>query len=401
MTHRTAQQDADEIQFARWLYWQVLCRSPKYRRAVAEFLKSVRERRSRLIKTIESRNRRHSRLSAERRLEAWGKAYNQHYLARARDRVLETYRFIQTPRLDKTDNPVMHAIGECIRDCVRLDGAKHRPPGLARLLPGQPRNVLPELDSFSRKWGMKFPLPPSFKQILEGVFTTGAGRFHPVRIQVNASRLRLEIRLGLPKKLLLAFVDGALHHFVPHSKGWKTVSRKTLRRDPHRELIETTHLKNSLRVRIPLINSQMPFDKERVLNLLDGQIPPSNRLVRFRQSELHQMILIADHRRLDRSGRGPRPTMKQVAKVVFPKTPQVHLVREHDSTDPLPAYRLGRRGKLLVKLSEFRRWMNTLKVQPTTAPRMPRHKRQATANGIAVSTERTQNRRTRSESQER
>jgi hypothetical protein len=39
--------------------------------------------------------------------------------------------------------------------------------------------------------------------------------------------------------------------------------------------------------------------------------------------------------------------------------------RINDSTDPLPAYRVGRRGKLLVKLSEFRRWMNALKVQPT------------------------------------
>jgi hypothetical protein len=330
MTHRTAQQDADEIQFASWFYWQLLRGSPKYRLAVAEFLKSVRKRRSRLIKTIESRNRRHSRLSAERRLNAWAKGHSKRYLTRACDRVLETYRFIQTPRLDKTDNPVMHAIGECIRDCVTLDRAKHRPPGLARLLPGQPRNVLPELDSFSRKWGMKFPLPPSFKQVLEGVFTTGAGRFHPVRIQDNASRLRLQIRLGLPKKLLLAFVDGALHHFVPHTKGWKTVSRKTQRRDPHRELIEITHFKNSLRVRIPLINSQMPLDKKRVLNLLAGQIPPSNRLVRLRKSELHEMIIIADHRRLDRSGRGPRPTMKQLAKMVFPKTPQVHLVRERE-----------------------------------------------------------------------
>ena len=332
MAHRSARQAGEKIQLARWFYWQILRRSPKYRLAVAEFLKSVREHRRRLIRTIEAWNRRHSRFSTEKRLEAWGKGGNQRDLLQACERVLETYRVIRRPTpLDKTGNPVLQAIGQCIRECVTFDRSEHRPPGLVRRLPDKPRILLPELDSFSRKWGVKFPLPPSLEQTIEGAFTTAAGRFHPVRIQHDASELTLQIRLCLPKELLRALVDGALHHFMPHTREWRTISRKAPRNvSAFKESVKISRSKKMVQVRMKLENSLLPFDKEALLRLIGAQIPGSSAL-RLRKDEAHEMFRVADSLRLNRRGRGPKETRSKVAKRAFPRNAQVYLVQKRES----------------------------------------------------------------------
>lgn len=357
MAQRTARQAAEEIQFVRWFYWQMLRRNPKYRRGVANFLRSVRKRGRRLSKIIEPRSR---HLSTEQRLELWGQARKHRDVLDAYECLLKSYILVKklgqtetrahpdgTGRTQSGDyealrSKVIALVSECRRRCVTFGRATNRPVGIvvrqsARnypvkgLIPGEPRTFVPELQRFSTKWGLVFPMPPSFPEMLEQVFTTGANFIHPVRILEEAHEVVLEIRLGLPKKLLLAFVDGALHHSVPHTRDWKTLSRKpSWNRPESAKSVITTHRQKSVRIRIPLRDGRIPFDKVTLLRLIGKQMPSARFSLRPRKEELRQMIQVADYRRLDRFGRGPRLSRREVAKKVFPNTPAAYHVRDRE-----------------------------------------------------------------------
>ncbi len=167
--------------------------------------------------------------------------------------------------------------------------------------------------------------------MLEQVFTMGAGLVHPVRIQRKARHLVLEIKLGLPKKWLLAFVDGALHHFVPHTMEWKARSNKPSQR-PAKSLkaVNITHSRKWVRIRIPLENGQVLIDKRVLIGLIGNQILSGGFLSRPRKEELGQMLLISDYRRLNRRGCGPRLSMREVAQIVFSAPSRVYSVRDRE-----------------------------------------------------------------------
>jgi hypothetical protein len=228
---------------------------------------------------------------------------------------------------------IAELVSRCRRSTVKFGRIAARPskqnfPPL-ELTPDNPEALVPELQRFSESWGLGFPMPPSFPRMLEQVFTMGAGLVHPVRIQQTARHLVLEIKLGLPKKLLLAFVDGGLHHFVPHTIEWKARSNKPSQRSAKSlKPVNITHSRKWVRIRISLENGLVLIDKRILIGLIGNQIPSGGFLSRPRKEELGQMLLISDCRRLNRGGCGPRRTMGEVAKIVFPASPEVYRVRD-------------------------------------------------------------------------
>jgi hypothetical protein len=79
------------------------------------------------------------------------------------------------------------------------------------------KDALPELKVFSRRWGLKFPIPPSVSLPPEELMTSGW--CWPVRIQ-RADRRTLTLILYRPvgKEIVLAFIKGALFHSSPKRK---------------------------------------------------------------------------------------------------------------------------------------------------------------------------------------
>jgi hypothetical protein len=294
--------------------------------------------------------------STQQRLELWGKIREKRDVREAYEYLLRCYFAVkkrgnaetsgqlhgaggtQGGDYDALRSTVAALISDCRRRGVKHGPAKYRPIGIVAgtfaprnqvkgLIPGEPTTLVPELQRFSQKWGLIFPIPPSFPEMLEQVFTTGANFVHPVRIQDQEQDLVLGIRLGLPKKLLLAFVDGALRHFVPHTRNWKTRSRK---RPESVKSIITTVSQKSVRVRIPLRDGRVPFHKATLLRLIGKQMPSSPFSLRPRKVESRQLIQVADHLRLDRLGRGPRLTHREIAKKVLPNAPTTYLVRDRE-----------------------------------------------------------------------
>jgi hypothetical protein len=357
MAHPTARLAAEEINFVRGFYWQMLRRSPKYRRGVADLLRCVRNRRWRLSIAMRSRSR-HG--STQQRLELWGKIRKQQDVLDAYEFLLRCYFLVKkrgnaeiSGRLHVTGgvqggdyerlrSAVTALISDCRRRCMKFNRATIRPIGImarstARhypvkaLIPGEPGTFVPELQRFSQKWGLTFPMPPSFPEMLEQVFTTDTSFIHPVRILDLGHDLVLDIRLGLPKKLLLAFVDGALHHFVPHTKYWKTLSRKPKGKLPESaKSVVGTRRQKSIQIRLPVRDGRLPYDKATLLRLIGNQIPSPRFSLRPRRKESDEMIQVADYRRLDRIGRGRRLTQRETAMKVFPNTPAIHLVRNRE-----------------------------------------------------------------------
>jgi hypothetical protein len=350
MAQKTATQIAGDVQFDRWLYWQMLRRSCKYRLGVAAFLKLIRKRRTQLRRQIEGQSR-SRRFSNSQEFEVWGRLLEKKGLLDAFDCILRTYRLLNehgrvrtTEELKRLDtmrsalyedlrSSVMQMISECRRHCVRFGDPKLLPANLVMekapgemLLPGEPRSIVPELDDFSKKWGLVFPVPPRFPAALEQVFTSKTSLIHPVRIQEGENTLRLEIKLGLPKRLLVAFVDGALHHFVPHTKGWKTVSLKRPHPAPSaREEITVKRTRTFVQVEIALHRGQVRSDKNFLLECIGKQLPSPGRSLRLRKEELQEMFLIVDDLK-----RRPRPTRISLAKKHFPKTGDIHLIRQRE-----------------------------------------------------------------------
>jgi hypothetical protein len=314
----------------------------------------VRARRKHLFKTINSQHLDSHRLSTEQRLELWGRRIlGLQEVLTAYESVLKTYSLVKAQRMvaSRADRPrgedspsvtpnrlrstVAELVSRCRRSIVKFGRIAARPskqnfPPL-ELTPERPETLVPELQRFSETWGLGFPMPPSFPLMLEQVFTIGAGLIHPLRIQQKARHLVLEIKLGLPKKWLLAFADGALHHFVPHTIEWKARSNKPSQR-PAKSLkpVNITHSRKWIRIRIPLENGQVFIEKRVLIKLIGNQISSGGFLWRPRKEELAQMLLIADYRRLNRDGCGPRRTMGEVAKIVFPASPEVYRVRDRE-----------------------------------------------------------------------
>jgi hypothetical protein len=86
----------------------MLRRSPKYRAAVAEFLRSVRARRKHLFKTINSQHLDSHRLSTEQRLELWGRRIlGLQEVLTAYESVLKTYSLVKAQRMvaSRADRP--------------------------------------------------------------------------------------------------------------------------------------------------------------------------------------------------------------------------------------------------------------------------------------------------------
>jgi len=345
MAKKTAAQTAGDVQFARWLYWQMLRRSIEYRQAVAAFLRSVRKRRTILRRQIEGQSH-SSRFGDSQKLELWGRSLEKKALFDAFDCILRTYRLVnerghlrspeELKHLDTMRgtlyealrSSVMQMISKCRRDSVRFGDPTFLPVNLEMenapgemLLPGELRSLVPELDDFANKWGVVFPVPPKLPAFLEEVFTTKTSLVHPVQIREGKNTLRLEIKVGLPKTLLLAFIDGVLHHFMPHTQQWKTISRK---RSPAKSL-RFTQTQISVRVEVALDHGQVRSDKKFLLGCIAKQLPSPERPLRLRKEELQEMFLIVDDLK-----RRPRPKRRSLAEKHFHDEGQIYKIQERE-----------------------------------------------------------------------
>ncbi len=112
----------------------MLRRSPKYRVAVAEFLRSVRARRKHLLKTLDFHSLDSHRLSTGQRLELWGRrALGLQEVLTAYQTVLKTYSLVKeqgrvanrAERPGSEDSPscnpnrLRSTVGELVSRCWR------------------------------------------------------------------------------------------------------------------------------------------------------------------------------------------------------------------------------------------------------------------------------------------
>ena len=383
MTRQTASQAAKDIQFARWLYWQLLRRSPKYRRSVAGFLRGVKQQRKKLRELLNAPDKSRSELTDQQRLDSWGKRRDLKESFKAYDWTLRIYGVVRSygqseyqadphgmddmkgPTYGRLHSRVMRLVSLLNRHRTKFDRPRWRPTGIIvktdakkqypimHSLPGEPYTILPAIDEFEKKWGLRFPLPPSFPVMLEAAFTSKCPYVHPVRIIESKNAVTIRISLCWPKKLLLAFADGAIHHFMPHTRTWETVARKGKGRRRAGSAIKIVRYRRTLRVRVPFqggpmrtelkkkILSSEPLklsksekeelaqarqvvrlDKGQVIQHVRQSIPESSPW-RLRKDKLREVFLVMDLRK-----RGL--TQDVVAGIVFPANPDVSLVAERE-----------------------------------------------------------------------
>ena len=79
---------------------------------------------------------------------------------------------------------------------------------------GERYDGLPELDQFSREWGLRFPIPPSVALPLEEVMVSSWP--WPIEVQDQFPNvLALKLFLPVGREIILAFVEGALLNYIP------------------------------------------------------------------------------------------------------------------------------------------------------------------------------------------
>ena len=89
---------------------------------------------------------------------------------------------------------------------------------------------LPELTRFTRQWRLQFPIPPSVGLPLEELMTSPW--CWPAKImQADRHSLTMILYPAAGREIILAFIEGALHHFNPKRKrgtkmAWRMASRK-------------------------------------------------------------------------------------------------------------------------------------------------------------------------------
>jgi hypothetical protein len=79
---------------------------------------------------------------------------------------------------------------------------------------GRKQDALPELNTFRRRWELKFPIPPSVCVPLEELMTSPW--CWPVQIvRADQQSLTLVVYPAAGKEIVLAMIEGALYHFSP------------------------------------------------------------------------------------------------------------------------------------------------------------------------------------------
>jgi hypothetical protein len=230
LARRLAKQIGPDIEQLRWLWWQTVRRYPRYLKDVEALLRHWRgnpsEKTQGLVVRQESGG---YKLSAE--------FFQRQARTRATAAALEGYERLCTrrncpdlppnPRAKKRRIKYFLAAVELASIADRALHSRYytlreRPtsplPILALLkLKRRKKDALPELKAFSRRWKLKFPIPPSLALPPEELMTSGW--CWPVKIQ-RADRHSLTLILYRPagKEILLAFIKGALFHSSPKRK---------------------------------------------------------------------------------------------------------------------------------------------------------------------------------------
>lgn len=268
MARRLAKKIGRDIEQLRWLWWQTVRRCPQYQRDVEDLLSCWR-----CSKSAQTRARQSSvvRLNSGRYV-----LRPTFFVGQARTRAtaaaLEGYERLCTrnwpdlppnPRAKRRRRKYFLAAVELASIVDRALHSRYytlperptRPLPIIALLTLKRRKEdgLPELKTFSRRWALRFPIPSSVRLPPEELMTCPWCR--PVRI-LRGSRHSLTMILypAVGREIILALIDGALHHFNPKRKRgeamrWRMASRK---RGIKGDLEVVSLSKNRLKVTIAL-----------------------------------------------------------------------------------------------------------------------------------------------------
>ncbi|MBI2817807.1 MAG: hypothetical protein HYX72_12790 [Acidobacteria bacterium] len=127
------------------------------------------------------------------------------------------------------------------------------------------KDALPELENFTRRWKMRFPVPPSIEVPLEHDMTSPWAWPVVIRHLKLTETLVLEIRPEIGKGIVLAFIGGAVWHSMKKRRdGTMLTSRK---HGQKREMHVSKKSNHQLLVEISL-----PANKEDVLREVDKHL---------------------------------------------------------------------------------------------------------------------------------
>ena len=232
MPRRTPEGIGQSIDLVRWLYWQVLRRSPIYQREVdtllARWLKDAR------LRIWQPRLSRAKKDLKRGRVQAVKAALSAYECLREGESIRGPYllkrgKVILTGKIN-TAQELMMVLQDV--DSHRFFGVEATGNSLPqRLSSGQTQDGLPELENFSLTWGLRFPIPPCVELILDEVMVNPWPR--PVKISDKTPGvLTLTLYLPIGREILLAFVGGALWHYLPKRKSGKHMGERLVYRKP-------------------------------------------------------------------------------------------------------------------------------------------------------------------------
>jgi hypothetical protein len=252
MARRLAKQIGPDIEQLRWLWWQTVRRYPRYRKDVAALLRcwrrSLPENTQGLVVRLESGAYKLSakffqRQARGRATEAALAAYRQACSFTCPDVSPDRKTGKLPTKFFQADVELTSIIQRGVRSRYYTVPHKGRRKltnisntvvavRAAASLKSQSvkQDALPELTRFNQQWGLQFPIPPSVGLPLEELMTSGW--CWPVEIvRGNRESLTLILHPSAGREIVLAFIEGALHHFSPKRKhgkkmAWKMASRK-------------------------------------------------------------------------------------------------------------------------------------------------------------------------------
>ena len=269
------------IEDIRWLFWQVLRRSRKYRTAVARLLRLWRKDSRIKVWT--------PRLSDHKR----GRRINRVEAVRAMLRSYKRLRFGELEPSFKRDSAVRIEIWKLdSRGAKRLrrkrsgdrrltaaetlslktklegsvsEGLRHRycAPAVGKSLhdvnfPAESTDALPELKNFVEFWKMRFPVPPSVEVPLDSFMTSHWVWPVTIRDLQFTESVTFEIRPEVGKEIVLAFIGGVLMQSMKTRRDGTTLTSR--KHGAKGEILVNEDSQHDLLAKISL-----PVDKEDAL----------------------------------------------------------------------------------------------------------------------------------------